>query len=110
MYCYLLVLFTNFESMDGLKRNLPFLVGLNKQHLLLVVFFKNEEIEELASQKASSTDEFAEKILAGKMEYDKRLMARELAQQGTLSLLTSPEQLSINVMNKYLEVKASGMI
>ena len=106
----LLVLFTNFESMDGLKRNLPFLVGLNKQHLLLVVFFKNEEIEELASQKASSTDEFAEKILAGKMEYDKRLMARELAQQGILSLLTSPEQLSINVMNKYLEVKASGMI
>jgi uncharacterized protein (DUF58 family) len=106
----LLVLFTNFESMDGLKRNLPFLVGLNKQHLLLVVFFKNEEIEELASQKASSTDEFVEKILAGKMEYDKRLMARELAQHGILSLLTSPEQLSINVMNKYLEVKASGMI
>lgn len=106
----LVVLFTNFDTMDGLKRNLPFLVGINKQHLLLVVFFKNEEIAEISNQKPNSQDTFTEKILAGKMEYDKRLMARELAQHGILSLLTSPEQLSINVMNKYLEVKASGMI
>ncbi len=106
----LVVLYTNFESMDGLKRNLPFLMGINKQHLLLVVFFKNEEIERIANAKAQTMDELAEKILAGKIEYDKRLMVRELARHGILSLLTTPEALSIDVMNRYLEVKASGMI
>lgn len=106
----LIVLFTNFESMDGLQRNLPFLVGIAKQHLLLVVFFKNEEIGKIAQQDANTIDEVAEKIIAGKIEYDKRVIARELAQHGILSLLTTPEALSIDVMNKYLEVKASGMI
>jgi len=106
----LVVLFTNFETMDGLQRNLPFLVGIAKQHLLLVVFFKNEEIGKIAQQEAITIDEVAEKIIAGKMEYDKRVMVRELARHGILSLLTTPEALSIDVMNKYLEVKASGMI
>jgi uncharacterized protein (DUF58 family) len=106
----LIVLFTNFESMDGLKRNLPFLVGIGKQHLLLVVFFKNKAIEEVAKSEFETQDELTEKILAGKIEYDKRVIARELAQHGILSLLTTPEALSIDVMNKYLEVKASGMI
>jgi len=106
----LIVLFTNFESMDGMQRNLPFLSGINKKHLLLVVFFKNKEIEELAGSRPYTDDEWAEKIMAGKMEYDKRLMVREMKQHGMLSLLTTPENLSIDVMNKYLEVKTGGMI
>lgn len=106
----LIVLFTNFESMDGMQRNLPFLAGINKKHLLLVVFFKNKEIEELAASKPTTEDEWAEKIMAGKMEYDKRLMVREMKQHGIISLLTTPENLTVDVMNKYLEVKTGGMI
>lgn len=106
----LVVLFTNFESMDGLQRNLPFLVGIAKQHLLLVVFFKNDEISKIAGQEAGSIDEMADKIIAGKIEYDKRVMVHELSRNGILSLLTTPETLNIEVMNKYLEVKANGRI
>src|SRR5690606_13079945 len=41
----LLVLFTNFDSMDALHRQLPYLMGINRSHLLLVVFFRNTEME-----------------------------------------------------------------
>ena len=37
----LLVLFTNFESVSGMRRQLPYLKQLAKHHLLLVVFFEN---------------------------------------------------------------------
>ena len=106
----LIVLFTNFESMDGMQRNLPFLNGINKHHLLLVVFFKNKEIAAMAETDAQSPEQLSERIIAAKIEYDKRLMVRELAQYGILSLLTTAEDLNIAVMNKYLEVKGKGLI
>jgi uncharacterized protein (DUF58 family) len=106
----LIVLFTNFESMDGMQRNLPYLTGINKQHLLLVVFFKNKEIASIANANVTNTTQLSESIIAGKLEYDKRLMVRELSQYGILSLLTTPEELNIAVMNKYLEIKGKGMI
>lgn len=106
----LVVLYTNFESMDGMQRNLPYLMGINKHHLLLVVFFKNKEIEVLSKADTQNKEQLAERIIAGKIEYDKRLMVRELSRHGILSLLTVPEDLNINVMNKYLEIKARGLI
>jgi len=106
----LIVLYTNFESMDGMQRNLPYLTGINKQHLLLVVFFKNKEIAAMAEADIPNAEQLSERIVAGKLEYDKRLMVRELAQYGILSLLTTPEDLNVAVMNKYLEIKGKGLI
>jgi uncharacterized protein (DUF58 family) len=40
----LLLLFTNFETLDGLNRQLKYLRGIAKNHLLVVVFFKNSEL------------------------------------------------------------------
>ena len=39
------------------------------------------------------------------MIHDQQLAAQQLRQHGILSLLTTPEQLSVNVINKYLEIK-----
>ena len=44
----LLVLFTNFESVSGLKRQLPYLKKMGNHHLLLVVFFENTELKALS--------------------------------------------------------------
>jgi uncharacterized protein (DUF58 family) len=52
----LLVLFTNFESMTGLKRQLPYLRALARHHLLLVVFFENTELAEKANQLAPNLE------------------------------------------------------
>jgi hypothetical protein len=37
-------------------------------------------------------------------------MVRELAQFGILSLLTTPQQLSVHLVNKYLELKSRSLI
>lgn len=102
----LLVLFTNFESLSGLKRQLPYLRSIAKHHLLMVVFFENTELSELAAKKAATIEEVYIKTIAEKFAYEKRLIVKELMKHGILAVLTPPEKLTINAINKYLELKA----
>jgi uncharacterized protein (DUF58 family) len=101
----LLVLFTNFESVESLERELPALRKIAHYHLLLVVFFENTELKTLINKKAVTVEDIYIKTIAEKFVYEKRLMVKELHKNGIPSILTSPEQLTINTVNKYLELK-----
>jgi uncharacterized protein (DUF58 family) len=102
----LLILFTNFESVSGLKRQLPYLRSIARHHLLLVIFFENTELTQLSSIHASNLEEVYAKTIAEKFAFEKRLIVKELLKYGILSILTSPENLTVNVVNKYLELKS----
>ncbi|MFM2360589.1 MAG: hypothetical protein RLY16_2582, partial [Bacteroidota bacterium] len=102
----LLVLYTNFESLAGLKRQLPYLRSIAKHHLLMVVFFENTELKNVAAVSAKNIEEVYHKTIAEKFAYEKRMIVKELQKHGILSVLTAPDQLTINSINKYLELKA----
>lgn len=106
----LLILFTNFESMPGLQRQLPYLRKLARYHLLLVVFFENTALKKVTEQQASGVEEIYKQVIAQQFAYEKKLIARELSQYGIMSLLVTPQQLTIQVINKYLELKARMLI
>ena len=101
----LLVLFTNFGSMQGFQRQLPYLKQIAKHHLLLVVFFENTELRELQEKPAEDLEEIYIKTIADKYAFEKRLIVKALRQQGIIALLTPPQQVTINAINKYLELK-----
>jgi uncharacterized protein (DUF58 family) len=101
----LIVLFTNFESMEGLQRNIAALKKIAEHHLLLVIFFENTELKAIEKKKAGSTEEIYIKTIAEKFNYEKRLMVKELHKHGIASILTPPQNLSVNTVNKYLELK-----
>jgi uncharacterized protein (DUF58 family) len=105
----LLLLFTNFETLSGAQRQLPYLRKLARHHLLLVVFFENTELRVLQQQPASNTEEIYLKAIAEKFAYEKRQIVKELARYGIQSILTPPEKLTVNTINKYLEFKARGL-
>ncbi|MFT3679747.1 MAG: DUF58 domain-containing protein [Ferruginibacter sp.] len=102
----LLILFTNFESLSGLRRQLPYLRSIAKHHLLLVVFFENTELLQLSANDAADLEQVYIKTIAEKFAYEKRMIVKELLQHGILSILTPPEKLTVNTINKYLELKA----
>lgn len=106
----LLLFFTNFETANSLKRQLPYFKSLSRSHLLIVIFFFNVGLDELLYNKAKSLDEVYHKTIAEKFAYEKRVIQKELASFGIQSILTTPEKLSINTINKYLELKARAMI
>ena len=106
----LLVLYTNFMGMASLNRQLSYLQQLNRRHRLLVVFFEDVELREYLSTSADNTEEIFQHVIAEKFAYEKRLIVNTLKQYGILSLLTTPDHLSINLINRYLEMKAQGLV
>ncbi|MEO6456413.1 MAG: DUF58 domain-containing protein [Ginsengibacter sp.] len=106
----LVVLFTNFESTSGMRRHLPYLRKMAQHHLLLIIFFENTELKTLLLSSANNLEEVYTKTVAEKFAFEKRMIAKELQQYGIISILTPPEQLTINAINKYLELKAKQAI
>jgi len=106
----LLILFTNFETLHGMQRQLPYLRRLSKDHLLLVVFFENTELREFLDVPAATTEEVYNQTIAEKFAQEKRQIVLELQRYGIYSLLTAPKDLTVNTINKYLEFKARGLI
>ncbi|UPL48080.1 DUF58 domain-containing protein [Hymenobacter sublimis] len=106
----LLILFTNFETLYGMQRQLPYLRRLAKEHLLLVVFFENTELRAYLDGPTSTTQDVYNQTVAEKFAQEKRQIVRELNRYGIHALLTAPQNLTVNTINKYLEFKARGLI
>jgi uncharacterized protein (DUF58 family) len=106
----LLLLYTNFEHISALHRQLPYLLAIAKKHVLVVIFFENTELKILTDSEAKTVPEIFDKTIALQFESDKKLMVRELHQRGIQTILTAPEDLTVNTINKYLEIKAKGLL
>lgn len=106
----LLLLYTNFESLSGLQRQLKYLRRLAKDHLLVVIFFENTELRSYMDAPAATVQEIYDKTVAEKFVYEKKLIVRELEKYGIHTVLTAPQKLSVNTINKYLELKMRGLI
>ncbi|WP_228547316.1 DUF58 domain-containing protein [Nonlabens antarcticus] len=106
----LLLLYTNFETLDALHRQLPYLQAIAKNHLLVVIFFENTELTGMLEEKVEDTQDIFTKTIAEKFAYEKKLIVNELNKFGIQTILTKPQELTVNTINKYLEIKARGLL
>ncbi len=106
----LIILFTNFESLAGMQRQMAYLKKIAKYHLLLLVFFENTELKQVTVQHVKDIEDLYVKTIAGKYAHEKRLIVKELQNAGILSILTAPENVTVNTINKYIEIKTRQAI
>lgn len=106
----LLMLYTNIESEYTLKRILPLLKRINQLHVLVVIFFENTEVAKVAQMESKYVSDIYQKTFAEKYGMDKKKIAIELRKNGIQTVLTKPENLTVDTINKYLELKARGVI
>ncbi|MGI4729353.1 MAG: DUF58 domain-containing protein [Janthinobacterium lividum] len=106
----LIVFFTNFESLSAMERQLPYLRKIASLHLLLVVFFKNAELEEMVQIPAVTVEEIYQKTIAEKFLFEKRVIVKELNRFGIQTILCDPKNLTVSTINKYLDIKAKQQI
>ena len=104
----LMLLFTNFETRSGLQRQLPYLRRIARLHRLVVVFFENTGLTEVLAHRAERLEDVYVKAFAEGLEVEKREIARELERHGIGALLTRPESLTVDAINRYLQLKARG--
>lgn len=106
----LLVLFSNFESDYALQRAMPVLQRLQRRHVLLLVLFENTELTAAAAEPAADVEGIYRRTIAAGFLHQKKQMALRASRAGIQTILTRPEDLTIHTVNKYLELKARGMI
>ena len=98
--------FTNFETPHDLHRQLPYLRLMCKRHLVIIVIFINTELQETSEMECQTKSDIYLRTFAEKAIMEKQLIKDELVRNGLQTILTRPKDLSINVINKYLEIKA----
>jgi len=103
-------MFTNFESYSGFERRLPYFKAMSKKHLLVVIFFKNTELTNLVNDKPTELRDIYHQTYGEQILYEKQLIINKLKSLGILTIYTEPDNLTINTINKYLEVKSRGIL
>lgn len=106
----LLFLYTNFDSIYALERVLPILRMINKYHLLIVMFFENTELDNYSQYEAKTVLDIYQKTIAKKFILEKNQIIKELSKHGIRAIKCNPQELSLNTINKYLELKSIGII
>jgi uncharacterized protein (DUF58 family) len=106
----LLIIYTNFENIIGMERQLNYMQQLARQHVVLAIFFENAELESFAARQPRTGEDYFQQVIAEKFIFEKRYVTTFLRQHGIYSVLTTPENLSVDVINKYLEMKATHLL
>lgn len=106
----LLILYTNFDSVVGMERQLEALKYLSSRHVVLAVFFENASLTTFAERKPRHLSDYFDQTLADKFIAEKQHVVNLLQRHGIYALLTAPERLSVDVINRYLEMKARHVI
>jgi uncharacterized protein (DUF58 family) len=101
----LLVVFTNFATVDTARRQLPYLRQLARRHRVLVVFFRDEELEAFVQEKPTTEEGYFQRVTAEREVANRQLVASMLRQYGMETLLVRSHDLSISVLNKYLAMR-----
>lgn len=106
----LIVLFTNFDSENALKRNFRYIKDIARHHLLVVVFFEDSQAKELVETEAQDTPGIYERAVSFDKLHKGHLLARELRKAGIRTVLSPPEKLGVQVINEYLGIKKQQIL
>lgn len=106
----LVILFTNFDSENALKRNFRYIKDIARHHLLVVVFFEDSQARELVETQASDIPAIYERAVNFDKIHKNQLLARELRKAGIRTVLSPPEKLGVQVINEYLGIKKQQIL
>jgi len=106
----LLMIYTNMESLNGMRRRLRILRLLARQHVVVVVVFENTELKTLINDQPKRLEGVYLRTIAATFAMQKREIVAELRRHGIYAVLTPPKDLSLATVNLYLELKARSVI
>ncbi|MCE1188656.1 MAG: DUF58 domain-containing protein [Ignavibacteria bacterium] len=106
----LIFLYTNFETKESLMRQVKLLTKIAQRHILVVIIFENTELAAMLNSNSSTSYEIYEKIIAEKMIADKKAIIAELWRHKIHCIYCKPSELTVDIINKYLEIKTRQII
>ncbi len=106
----LIVIFSDIATGIAANTLVRQLAPLSPRHLVLLVAISDPTIVQLASQIPRDSASVYERAVAEQLVDERTLILETLRQRGVLTLDVPANQLTVAVVNKYLELKARGRI
>lgn len=106
----LIFLFTNFDTPENVQDVLPILRKINKNHLLVVVFFEDTELLSATKTEAKTVFDIYEQTIVKKLINEKEQIIIELRKHGIATFKAHANELSMRTITKYFELKSRGLI
>jgi len=106
----LVVLFTDIVEPDAARPLVGSLSVLARRHLPLTVTLRDPAIEHLASASVVDSQSVYERGVAQALLSDREEILLRLRQSGVLTLDVPADQLSLSLLNRYLQVKTRGQL
>ncbi|MCL1927593.1 MAG: DUF58 domain-containing protein [Treponema sp.] len=104
-----IVMISNFREEDG--ESLGWILRrIQRRHLLLLVSLKEMEAEKIAKRKPAGTEEALETAAAFSYLSARRRLYKTWEHLGLLTLECNSRELGPALINRYLEVKRSGLL
>ncbi|MXY29223.1 DUF58 domain-containing protein [Candidatus Poribacteria bacterium] len=106
----LVILFTDILDKDSAEGVATYITQLSKHHLVACVTLTDSGIVELAEQKFTDSKSVYQKAIAERLLQEKQATLEILRRQGVITIDVPAHQLTMAVVNKYLELKAQSKI
>ena len=106
----LIILFTDILDSDSAEGIAAYVSQLSKHHLVACVTLTDSGIVELAEQKTQNSKSVYQKAIAERLLQEKHATLEILRRQGVITIDVPAHQLTMAVVNKYLELKAKSRI
>lgn len=106
----LVILFTDILDRDAAEGLATYVAQLSRHHLVVCVTLMDSTIIALAAQKLTDSKSVYQKTIAEKLLEEKQATLEILRRRGVITLDVPAHQLTMTVVNKYLELKAKSRI
>ncbi len=106
----LIILFTDILDNDSAEGIAAYVSQLSKHHLVVCVTLTDAGIVELAEQKSTDSKSVYQKAIAERLLQEKRATLEILRRRGVITIDVPAHQLTMAVVNKYLELKAKSRV
>ena len=106
----LIILFTDILDKDSAEGVAAYVSQLSRHHLVACVTLTDSGIVELAEQAPADSKSMYQKAIAERLLQEKHMTLEILRRQGVITIDVPAHQLTMAVVNKYLELKAKSRI
>ena len=98
------VVMTDFVDPTGASLMVEQVGWLAKRHLVIFVALRDPLLGELSAASPGSLTALNEAVVAGELRREREVVLRKLRRQGVFCVDGSPSEVSVELINRYLEV------
>jgi uncharacterized protein (DUF58 family) len=106
----LIVVMSEFTDSTTAELMIENLGRLARKHLVMFVTFANRDLDKIRRAEPKMTLDVGRAVVADELLRERKVVLERLRRMGLMVLETAPESLSLNLIQRYLEIKERELI